>query len=296
MRVLLLGGGGFIGRHLRPLLRGRGHDVSSVGFPATDLLDSANLYAAFAQSNPECVVHLAAVVGREAGEHNPELTVRTNVTLTAKVAQLCAAYDCKLLYVSSSEVYGPKGRAYGPVPEWAVKRPINLYGWSKLWGEQVAGHYLPDVSIARLAMPYGPWHPPGQGRAAITNFLWQALHGLTLTVHRNTERSWLWVGDAAEALARLVEHERPLVVNIGRHDPRSMESVAELAVNLSHPGPAPRLRFVDPPAGVTEIKRLDCARARRELGWEPRVELEDGMLCTLAWLRTLAPPVSQVSA
>jgi nucleoside-diphosphate-sugar epimerase len=201
----------------------------------------------------------------------PSLTIENNVALTGSVARLCAIHGARMIYASSSEVY----------------QPHNIYGWTKLWGEQIARYYLhSDVTCARISMPYGPGHPPGEGRAALTNFLWLALLGRPLRVHRGAMRSWCWIGDTCRALVKLLdEPPRVTTINIGRDDDlRPISAVAQLAVELTNS--SSKILEFDLPPGFTPVKNLPCGKLR-SLGWTPEIELRTGMEITRDWLASL---------
>jgi hypothetical protein len=154
--------------------------------------------------------------------------------------------------------------------------PHNLYGLTKRWGEEVAQLYAPmDLVIWRPSMPYGPGAPPGRGRRALDNMLWQAHHRMPITVHKGAERSWCWLGDVVRGMRLTIEasqknrassnilDHQPIAYNIGRDDDpldagcrqwraRSLEPLEDL------------IRLVEPPQRQTVVKRLSpiaCARS-----------------------------------
>lgn len=294
MRVMITGADGFIGSHLADLLEGKGHYVGRQDrkprkkrqWNTRELSDVRVADACMRRYRPEVVVHAAAQVGREFGERDPIVTVRDNVAATVNVARAAFNYGARLVYLSTSEVYGDTGlvTADENTPR-TLLRPHNLYGLTKLFGEDVCNLYAPGSVIARLSMPYGPGHPPGFGRAALTQFLWNAMKGRPITVHRGSARSWCWVGDTVAALAMLVEDADTVgVYNVGRDDNETtMLEVAKMAcelVGVSYD----LIREVDPPARQTVVKRLDT-RAIRELGWAPTIDLGEGMGRVYRWLR-----------
>jgi nucleoside-diphosphate-sugar epimerase len=268
MKIALTGGGGFIGEWLEPALDAAGHDVA-VNFRDESYFDvrDPSHVAIGPSSGIDVVVHLAARVGRELCERDPMDVIATNAGGTMNVAKLCAESGARLVYISSSEA------------EWSG----NLYGLTKRWGEEAAALYAPDdLQVLRLFMPYGPGHPPGRGRAALTNFLWQAMNHEPLVVHRETYRPWCWIGDAIAAIVAVIDDGGPGLWNIGRSDNvMSSLAVAKLAIQMVG-GPA-RIEEVDVPANVLQGKWPDTERLLAT-GWRPKVDLEEGMRITYDWL------------
>jgi nucleoside-diphosphate-sugar epimerase len=114
--------------------------------------------------------------------------------------------------------------------------------------------------------------------------LWQAYHRLPITVHQGSERSWCWVGDTVKALRMIIENPSSGVYNIGRDDdPRSMLEIAQRACQLSNVS-EDLIQLVPAPAMQTVIKRLSTDRIR-SLGWEPTVELEEGIKIVYEWIK-----------
>lgn len=295
MRILVTGSRGFIGTWLVRELGQAGHDVIGVDYVSGgpggrhDLRVPGVADRAVADFGPGVVVHLAAKVGRLFGEDNPAETIIDNAGMTALVAQACGDQGARLVYASTSEVYGDNGADECDEIEGPWRLPHNVYGLSKRWGEEAARLYAPDrLTIMRFSMPYGPGLPAGRGRAAIINMLWQARTGQTITVHRGAERSWCWIGDTVRAARLAIERDEAGAFNVGRDDnPQPMEEVARIACELTGADPEELVEFVDAPAAQTVVKRLATERIR-QLGWQPTVELRDGMSRTLdEWVALL---------
>lgn len=312
MHYCVTGGEGFIGSWLVRELRSHGASVKSwdrVLGDKYELRNPGELESYLDTYRPDAVVHLAAKVGRLFGEDDVRQTIDDNAGLTALVAQVCGERDIRLVYASTSEVYGDLGKfdlvAFeDPQPftdpdfmDWSnattlgYAMPHNAYGLSKRQGEEYCRLYAPkDLTIWRISMPYGPGLPAGIGRAAIINFLYNALHGLPITVHRGSERSWCWIGDTVAAM-RLTLGQPGGVWNIGRDDNAiSMLDVAKIACELAGAS-YDLIEEIDAPTRQTVVKRLSTAKIR-SIGWEPKVELVAGMEKTLAAVRGMAPPVA----
>jgi len=276
MRIVVTGSQGFLGRHLCADLFYAKHDVHGIDRETGDLTVPGIADALIGAWCPEVVVHLAAAVGRILGEDDIENTIRSNALMTANVARACARYDVRLVYVSTSEIYGDQGERLCDEDGPAVL-PHNLYGLTKRWGEEVARLYAPaGLQVIRPSMPYGPGLPVGRGRAAICNMLWQASTRQEIPVHKGGVRAWCWVGDTVRGFRMVIESGEPGAWNVGRDDNFvTMRDVAELACRIAG-APTSLIRMVDPPANQTIVKRLSMAKLKA-LGWEPTVSLEDGM-------------------
>jgi nucleoside-diphosphate-sugar epimerase len=257
VRVLVTGAAGFIGQHLCRELVCHEHLIIPVDRNDGDLREQGVAEELLDRYHPDLVVHLAARVGRLFGEGNPFETVSDNAGMTALVAKACGGADRPLVYASTSEVYGDGGEYAWEEADIGLAEPHNVYGLSKRWGEEVCRLYAPEqLTILRLSMPYGPGHPPGTGRAALTNFLDAATKRQTITVHKNSERTWCWIGDTARAVRLVIESGQAGAWNIGRDDNRTpMRKVAEMACDLVK-APHSLIEEVDPPRMQTVVKRL----------------------------------------
>jgi UDP-glucuronate decarboxylase len=285
MRVLVTGHRGFLGQHLVRELRTHGHEVIGHDREEGDLTQQHVLAARLDNWDPDQVIHLAAQVGRLFGEDDLIHTIDSNAIMTTLVANACGERGIPVLYASTSEVYGDRGEEVCHEDDPLTTLPHNLYGLSKRWGEDALRLYAPHwLRIVRLSMPYGPLAPPGRGRRALDNFLWQAHHGMEIPVHAGAERSWCWVTDTVRGIRLVMERGDYQVYNVGRDDaPISMFDCAVLACHIAG-APTSLIRVVDPPARQTVVKRLSTARLHG-LGWKPTVDLEQGMTELYEWVR-----------
>lgn len=289
MRVLVTGAGGFIGQHLVMALRDAGHHVTptdraSTEYPRVDLLVPGAFADLLDTHRPDLVVHLAAQVGRLFGEDDIRNSVRSNTEMTAVVAVECGRRGVRVAYASTSEVYGDRGAQACYEWDWLDVLPHNAYGLTKRQGEEFCQLYTRDPFLFRFSMPYGPGVPPGRGRRALDTMLWQAHHGLPLTVHRGAERSWCWIGDTVAGVLAVLENGEGGAWNVGRDDvPVTMLDLAERCCDLAGASRS-LIEVVDAPAKQTVVKRLSTEKLR-SLGWRPTVELDDGLPAVLDWVR-----------
>ena len=303
MRIAITGMGGYVGGWLQETLTRRGHMVfgqdivPSARHACFDLADCERRRSWLDACAPELVIHLAVVYGRVWGEINLMKTAAINAGLTAVIARDVAQRGARLMYLSSSEVYGAAADRPGPLTEDSDLLPLNMYGLSKKWGEEAARVYAPDgLSVVRLSMPYGPpavlpdrADPHFSARVGVTGFnalhtmLWQAHHGLPVTVHEGTERAYTWAADAMEGLALIAESglEGTWNVTRGSADLLPSADLARMCVELA--GSRSEIRTTGLPAQVTRRKDLSSGKLEA-LGWKPAISLETGMPKTLDYV------------
>jgi nucleoside-diphosphate-sugar epimerase len=301
LTVAVTGAAGYIGGWLCPELQSRGHEVCAQdirppgGVSDWDSWHSFDLHgperaAWLDRIKPDAVIHLAALYGRVWGEQDLAETARVNAGLTAALARDCAQRDIRLMYVSSSEVYGTWPSYRGPLDGTSPLGPLNMYGLSKKWGEEAARLYCPDgLMITRLNMPYGPpavTPLPGEipatsgrvgplGYNALHTMSWQASRGMPITVHKGTERCFTWAGDMVRGMALILESGLSGTWNVCRDD--DQVPMAELARRIvAAAGTGPVITEQDPPPGVTPRKDLS-GEALLRLGWKPEIPLDEGI-------------------
>lgn len=310
MRVAVTGAAGYIGGWLMAELDRRGHDVyaQDLVFPPrtadvhwvsfrTFNLCGGERTRWLRTFEPEVVIHLAALYGRVWGDVDMVKTAGINAGMTAHLARDTAALGARLMFMSSSEVYGAAANDGTVYPESELK-PLNMYGMSKKWGEEACRAYAPDgLMVTRLNMPYGPaCYPPPPGTVPDTSgkpgtvgynvlhsMTWEAEHGLDLKVHAGTTRCLTWAGDIVRGLAVIMESGRAGTWNVCRNDDhRPVADLAAMVVAMT--GSSSRIITGDPPPRITLRKSLDNA-GLLDLGWKPSVELDEGIKRTWEYYR-----------
>jgi nucleoside-diphosphate-sugar epimerase len=287
MKVLMFGGTGFIGSRLGKELIAREHEIVALGRKHGDVSVEGVADALVGQYEPDLAIHLAAQPGRVFGEEHPSWTVQDNTISTIHIAQACARTDVRLCYISTSEVYGDIGmfspflRAPLSLQEVHAGQGnfLNLYALTKWAGELASKLYAPkDLLIIRPSMTYGPGMATGYGRAALPTMIDNFLHGESYTVHADTARSWCYADDLVRGMVDVIERGEG-TYNVGRDDDlRYMVSIAHLVCSVLHADPS-LIKIGEPDATIRPIKDISMARLR-SLGWEPRIDIVEGIKLT----------------
>jgi nucleoside-diphosphate-sugar epimerase len=292
-RALVIGSEGNIGTPLVQHLKARGYEVLESDiragwrdrFVMADINHPVDLLPAF-DWKPDVVFLLSAMVSRVTCEQASSLAIATNLGGINNVLQLAKRVNAKVVFFSTSEVYGPgldrmdEGEAH--------PRPNNRYGLSKLLGEQLVEYEartygLHAVSV-RPFMIYDENEDLGDHRSAMIRFSSDLAQGRPIEVHRGTSRSWLHISDAVraiEAAARVAEYS---VINIGHPDVVPMSTLAEMIRRELGADPA-LVRDVTLPDRMTAMKRPALDRMKTLLGVEPMVSLADGVTRVCARVR-----------
>lgn len=231
MKILCIGSEGNIGSKLVPYLRKCGHEVyrcdqtQAIGndYSVVNILSPLDLLKVFDAFNPDVVFHLAAMVSRVTCEASPLLAVDTNLTGLNNVIQLCKAFDAKLIYFSTSEVYGNIG---GCLSESRECKPNNLYGLTKYLGEKLVEYHLQNAITVRPFMFYDEDETRGDHRSAMIRFCYHLSKREKITVHAGSKRSWMHISDGVKVLERLIYVEGYQIVNIGSGELISTEDLA----------------------------------------------------------------------
>ncbi|MDR6531542.1 nucleoside-diphosphate-sugar epimerase [Caulobacter rhizosphaerae] len=292
-RALVIGSEGNIGKPLAAHLRAGGWEVLCADikpgwrkdYLQVDINQPADLMPTL-RWKPDVIFALAAVVSRVTCEQASSLAVSTNLGGLNNVILLAQAADAKLVYFSTSEVYGPTD---GPMDEIAtVPRPNNRYGLTKLLGEQlvdyeVAQHGLRAVTL-RPFMIYDENEDFGDHRSAMIRFAHDLARGLPIEVHRGGARGWLHISDAVRAIEAAAGVDEHTVINIGHPDITPIEALAEgLRTRLDAAPSLITLR--DLPARMTAAKQPALDRMRDLLGVSPKVSLDEGLDRVVARVR-----------
>ncbi len=297
MRYLVTGAAGFIGSHLGESLQAAGHEV--VGLDCfTDYYDPAlkkeNARGLDVRrldvvedeldlSGVDGVFHLAGQPGvRSFGDVFP-LYVRRNVLASQRVFEAAAAAGVRVVFSSSSSVYGEAERY--PTPEDTPPRPLSPYGITKLTCEHLARAYARsfglDAVVLRYFNAYGPRQRPDMAFTRVVSAL-VAGGPFTLYGDGGQSRSFTYVGDIVAATVLAMESaEAGAVYNVGGGQEATMNDVLALLEELA--GRTLDLRREPPVPGDQRRTKADTARIRDELGWEPRTPLESGLRAQWEW-------------
>ena len=293
MRALVLGSEGNIGVPLAKHLRAEGHQVleSDIrpgwqeGYLMADINHPVDLLPAF-DWQPDTVFLLSAIVSRVTCEQASSLAVATNLAGINNVLQLAKRVGAMLVFLSTSEVYGP---GCDPMDEAEPDpRPNNRYGLTKLLGEKLAEYevrtYGLRAATLRPFMMYDEEEDFGDHRSAMIRFATNLALGRPITVHRNSARSWLHASDAVRSIEAAAHLEEYAVINVGHPD---VVPIAQLAEMICDELGASRdlITPADLPTRMTLVKRPKVDRQRELLGVVPKVSLQEGVRRVCARVR-----------
>lgn len=311
-KVLVTGGAGFLGSHLCERLLAEGHEVICVDNFFTGR--RANIEPLMANHRFELVrhdvtepavmevdeiYHLACAASPIHYQRNPVRTIRTAVQGTLNVLDMAREVHARVLIASTSEIYGdphqhPQTEAY-----WGNVNPIGpraCYDEGKRCGEALTASYSRqygvEARIARIFNTYGPRMRENDGRV-VSNFVIQALRGDDITIYGTgtQTRSFCYVTDLIDALVRLMTLDTdPGPVNLGNPHETTVRDLAAKILALA--GSRSELRFEGLPKDDPTRRRPDIRKAIELLGWEPTVDLEDGLGYTIDYFAG-APTPSQ---
>jgi dTDP-glucose 4,6-dehydratase len=297
------GGAGFLGSHLCDYLLERGQRVICV-----DNLDTGSLQniehlrngedflfvnhdltePLFIDEPVDYVFHLASPASPIDYLRLPLHTLKVGSYGTHHMLGLAKHKRARFLLASTSEVYGDPQVHPQPETYWGHVNPIGprgVYDEAKRYAEALVMAYHRqqgvDTAIARIFNTYGPRMRPHDGRA-IPTFLRQALENKPLTVFGDGSqtRSFCYVADEIRGLFLLATSGEHLPVNIGNPRELTLLGLAETVIRVT--GSTSEIVFEALPVDDPQVRQPDITRARQVLGWEPEIELEDGLARTLA--------------
>ena len=297
MRYVVTGAAGFIGSHLAEALQARGDDLVAVDC-FTDYYDQSEkeenargldvLRLDLAEDDLDLagvdgVFHLAGQPGvRSFGETFP-LYLRRNVLATQRVFQSAAEAGVRVVFASSSSIYGEAERY--PTPEDTTPHPVSPYGITKLACEQLAHAYASafglDAVGLRYFTVYGPRQRPDMFFRRVCDLL---LSGGPFEIYGTGEqsRSFTEVADVVDAtIAAMERAPAGAVYNVGGGEEASMLEAIAILERAS--GRTLDVRHVDPARGDVRRTKADVSRIRTAIGWEPHASLADGLARMWAW-------------
>jgi dTDP-glucose 4,6-dehydratase len=306
VRVLITGAAGFLGSHLSERFLVAGYEVIGVDNFITGSRDNSTYLETFEGfrliehdiSTPLFidddiggVLHFASPASPVDYLELPIQTLKVGSLGTHNVLGLAKAKDARFLLASTSEVYGDPLVHPQPESYWGNVNPIGprgVYDEAKRFAEAMTMAYHTyhgvDTRIVRIFNTYGTRMRPGDGRV-VSNFIVQALRGDPLTIYGDGSqtRSFCFVKDEVEGIFRLFNSDRTLPVNIGNPHEFTIRQLAD--VILEETGSDSAIEVLPLPADDPKVRQPDIAVARELLGWEPAVDLREGIRRTLPYFR-----------
>ena len=307
MRCLVTGGAGFLGSHLCERLLNDGHEVLCLDNYFTGRLQ--NIAHLRDNRNFELIRHdvtepillevdrifnLACPASPVHYQFNPVKTIKTSVMGAINMLGLAKRVHARILQASTSEVYGDP--AVHPQKEnyWGNVNPIGIrscYDEGKRVAETLFMDYhrqnKVDIRIVRIFNTYGPRMLMNDGRV-VSNFIVQALKGEDLTIYGDGSqtRSFCYVDDLIEAFVRMMDQDEFIgPVNIGNPGEFTMLELAHAV--LEQTGSKSKIVYQPLPGDDPKMRRPDIGLAKKALGWEPKVNLFDGLQKTIEYFKTI---------
>ncbi|NOZ50145.1 MAG: SDR family oxidoreductase [Chloroflexi bacterium] len=307
MHVLITGGAGFLGSHLSDRFLSEGHEVTvldnlitgnyqniahHVGNPRFQFVKHDVTLHIHVPFKVDAVLHFASPASPKDFPAIPIPILKVNSLGTHNALGLALAHGARFLLASTSEVYGDPLVHPQPESYWGNVNPIGVrgvYDESKRFAEAITMAYRRshglDTRIVRIFNTYGPRMRIDDGRV-IPNFVSQALRGEALTIYGDGSqtRSFCFVSNEVDGFYRLLMSDEPGPVNIGNTRETSMLELATLVNEII--GNQAGIVYRPLPKDDPKVRRPDISKARAALGWEPTIDLEQGLERTIAWFRT----------
>ena len=307
-RVLVTGGAGFLGSHLIDRLLERGDEVVCAdnlftgskrniehlhGHPRFEFIRHDVTFPLYLEVDE--IYNLACPASPIHYQHDPVQTTKTSVHGAINMLGLAKRLRCKIFQASTSEVYGdpsvhPQTEGY-----WGNVNPIGIrscYDEGKRCAETLFFDYHRqhglDIKVARIFNTYGPRMHPNDGRV-VSNFIVQALRGEPITIYGEGQqtRSFCYVDDLVEGFLRLMDTESGFTgpVNLGNPVEFTIRQLAERVIALT--GSSSELVTMPLPADDPTQRKPDITVATNKLGWQPSVQLDEGLMRTIAYFDAL---------
>jgi dTDP-glucose 4,6-dehydratase len=304
--VLITGGAGFIGGHLCELLLNKGFRVICMDNLITG--DKRNIEHLKADKNfkfinhdvskhitvdegIDYVLHFASPASPVDYQKIPIQTLKAGSLGTHNTLGLALAKKAKYLLASTSEVYGDP--LVNPQPEsyWGNVNPVGprgCYDEAKRFAEALVMAYhrihKVDIRIVRIFNTYGPRMRKDDGRV-VPNFVTQALSNKPITVYGDGKqtRSFCYVSDLIEGIYKLMLSDINEPVNVGNPEEHTIKEFAEIVKELTESKSG--IVFKNLPTDDPHVRHPNISKAKKELGWEPKISLEAGLKETIEWFK-----------
>jgi UDP-glucuronate decarboxylase len=307
MRILITGGAGFLGSHLSDRLIEQGHEVIVVdnfftgskknvehliGNPRFELIRHDVTFPLFIEV--DAIYNLASPASPVHYQRDPVQTIKTNVIGAVNMLGLAKRLKVPIFQASTSEVYGDPEVHPQPEEYWGRVNTIGpraCYDEGKRAAETLFFDYQRQhgvkIRVARIFNTYGPRMAADDGRV-VSNFIVQALRGEDITIYGDgaQTRSFCYVDDLVAGFMKMMESEKPLLgpINLGNPGEFTMLELAQQVIELT--GSRSQLKFLPLPQDDPKQRRPQITKAKTELGWEPKVQLSEGLKKTIDYFRS----------
>jgi UDP-glucuronate decarboxylase len=306
VRILLTGAAGFLGSHLSQRLIQNGHSVLGIddlstgsGSNLTSVLDSPNFeFRIHDVREPifekvDFIMNFACPASPIHYQANPVKTIETNFLGIINLLHLARETGAKILQASTSEVYGDPSHSPQSETYWGNVYPIGIrscYDEGKRAAETLFFDYMRqfnvDSRVIRIFNTYGPNMAVGDGRV-VSNFIVQALQGLPISIYGDGSqtRSFCYVDDLVNGIIKVTElKENPKTpINLGNPNEFNMIELAQIIVEICKSNS--EIEFFDLPSDDPKQRRPEITLAKSLLGWEPTVQLREGIEKTVSYFR-----------
>lgn len=306
-RIAITGGAGFIGTHLAERLADQAElvlldnlrrdslkwvpalrDRSNVRFVPGDVLDGRQMAKEI--EGADTVVHLAAIAGVSSYYKQPLETLRVNLLGTVNVLEAAQTAGVKrFVYVSTSEVFGPDAMWVSETTPQRIGSGQDkrwVYATSKLAGEQFVMCFGEQHGIGCTVLrPFNVYGPRQTGEGAIANFCAAAVRGEPLVVYGDGSaiRAWCYVTDFVDAVARVLDRPEAVGESFNIGNPREVLTTLTLAREVVRLAPDVRIESKEVDRAEVRGRVPVIDKARKLLGWEPEVDVVEGLRKTLEW-------------
>ena len=307
-RILITGGAGFLGSHLSERLLNEGNEVICLDNFFTGTKDNV----AHLVSNPyfevmrhdvtvplyievDEIYNLACPASPIHYQHDPVQTTKTSVHGAINMLGLAKRTGAKIMQASTSEVYGDPEVHPQTEDYWGNVNPIGFrscYDEGKRCAETLFFDYHRQhnmrIKVARIFNTYGPRMHPNDGRV-VSNFIVQALKGEDITIYGDgsQSRSFCYVDELIDGFVRLMASADDFTgpVNLGNPVEFTIKELAEKVVDMT--GSKSKLVYKPLPHDDPTQRQPNITRAKENLGWEPKIKLEEGLIKTIAYFEDL---------
>lgn len=310
-KILITGGAGFLGSHLTEKLLKEGNEVLVVDNfftgnkqnlahlsdnPRLEIMRHDVTFPLYVEVNQ--IYNLACPASPVHYQYDPVQTTKTSVHGAINMLGLAKRTRARILQASTSEVYGDPEVHPQPESYWGKVNPIGVrscYDEGKRCAETLFfdyhRQYQTDIKVVRIFNTYGPRMHPNDGRV-VSNFIVQALQGQDITIYGDGSqtRSFCYVDDLIEVMIRMMNSDEGFTgpVNIGNPGEFTMLELAEMVLKLS--GSQSKIVHQPLPSDDPKQRKPDIELAKAKLGWQPKVNLEDGLKETIKHFQKVLLP------